>query len=136
MAQLPAVIDTKLALERYSAGESIREIAKTFGCSHIALYNRLLTECPDEWKAIASSNALTDLEQAEQDLKTAPDMLSVTRARGWADIQRWKLERLLRRYFGQDQHVGAGAAVQINIGIARKDAQPEVQVIEVKANDS
>ena len=102
MAQLPAVIDTKAALERYSNGESIRQIAQSIGCSNVALYNRLLTEVPDEWKAIASSNALLHLDQAEEDLKTAPDMLSVTRARGWADIQRWKLERLLRRYFGQD----------------------------------
>src|SRR5258708_5342554 len=80
MAQLPAVIDTKKAIERYSSGETIRDIAKSIGCSHVALYNRLLTECPEEWKAIASSNALSDLDEAEDNLKTAPDMLSVTRA--------------------------------------------------------
>jgi hypothetical protein len=118
MSQLPAVIDTKSALERYSNGESIRDIAKSMGCSHVALYNRLLVECPEEWKALASSNALSDLDEAEHDLKTAPDMLTVTRARGWADIQRWKLERLLRRYFGQDQAVTA-QAVQININLRR-----------------
>ena len=137
MSQLPAVIDTKLVLERYAKGESIRSIAKDIGCHHVAIYNRLLTECPDEWKAIASSNALTDLDEAEQELKTAPDMLTVTRARGWADIQRWKLERLLRRYFGQDQ-IQSHAAVQINIGIARTSSTQDEQAIDVEviATDS
>ena len=130
MAQLPAAIDTKAVLERYSQGETIRDIAASIGCSHVAIYNRLLTEAPDEWKAVASSNALTDLDQAEQDLKTAPDMLTVTRARGWADIQRWKLERLLRRYFGQDQAAGSAPQVAIQINLRRSDAVEVKPLIE------
>lgn len=105
MAQLPAVIDTKQAIERYKSGETIKQIAKSFGCSHVALYNRLLAESPEEWKAVASSNALANFEEAEEELRTAPDMLTVTRARAWAELQRWKLENLLRKYFGRDQAV-------------------------------
>lgn len=92
-----------------------------------------MAEAPDEWKALASSNALADLEEAEQDLKTAPDMLAVTRARGWAEIQRWKLERLLRRYFGQDGHAASVMPIQINIGIRREDATNAVQQEVIQA---
>ena len=134
MAQLPAVINTKEAIERYSKGESIREIAKSFGCSHVALYNRLMAEAPEDWKAIASANALASLDEAENELKTAPDMLTVTRARGWAEIQRWKLERLLRRYFGQDSIPQGANAVQININLRRsadQTAPSDTQVIDI-----
>ena len=78
-----------------------------------------MTEMPEDWKALASANALANLDEAEQDLKTAPDMLTVTRARGWAEIQRWKLERLLRKYFGQDAPQQQ-QAVQININLRRE----------------
>jgi hypothetical protein len=65
---------------------------------------------------------LSEIEEAEKDLKEAPDQLAVTRARERLASARWMLERLLRGIYGQDQQAtsGSGISITLNIGAEHK----------------
>lgn len=112
-----ATVKASTVLDRYEQGQSILRQAKNLKVSHVALYAHLLKHFPERWKEIASASALVDLEEATEEMRDAPDMLTLMRGRALSDLQRWKLERLLRRYFGQDTLPGSGQAVQININL-------------------
>ena len=127
--------DPKDVLDRVLNEESTKDIAKSFGVTRSALNQWLLSTAETEWKAAQVVRAYKRKEEAEDEMDSAEDALSLARARERLRAAQWDLERVCRRIYGQD-HVGqVAAAVQINIGIARKDAQVEAQVIEVKGND-
>jgi len=102
-------------LERYQGGETIAEIARDIGCTDPPIYHALLEHDADRWKAIASAHALSRLDNAENDAKVAGDALSLARARTMGEFSRWKLEKLLRRYFGQDIPADLAGRITINI---------------------
>lgn len=108
-------------LHRALNDEKLADIAKDIGVSRSGINQALLKYSEEEWKSVQSARALTELQSAEQELETAPDMLTVSRARERLRSAQWQLERLHRRLFGQqDQAVSGGSAVQINIGIVRR----------------
>lgn len=121
--KLPATKEerTQAALDiiaRYEEGESVYAIAEELGLTNAALYKLMLHYAADEWKEAASAKALANLEDAELRMETAPDALEVTRAREQIKSAQWKLERLLARYFGQQQQAQQ-AQVVINIAPIR-----------------
>ena len=130
-----AAVDPKTVLQRYEAGESIAQIAQTLDVTDAGMYRFLLRTDPELWKELSSAHALAELDRAELETVEAQDKLSLARACARADHAKWKLERLLRRYFGQDQAHGSGPGVQINVNISPRTSNPvsvDAQVIESK----
>ena len=126
LSQLPADTRDSIlqdAIDRYSKGESAHEIAVSHGIDVNTLYRHLIEHREADWRTAKISLAIAELDKAEQDLKRASDKLGVSRAREEIRSRQWQLERLFRRIYGQDQPASGHAAVQINIGIRRQDAQ-------------
>ena len=113
--ELHAVLDN--AIQCYGDGASIYAIALDLGIEHTTLYRQLLKHREGEWKDAKVSRAIADLEEAEQNLKTAPDALALSRAREVCRAAQWHLERLKRSLYGQEAQAGLGSAVQININL-------------------
>jgi len=118
-AELSAVLDR--AIEDYGRGISVYAIADALGVEHTTLYRQLVKHRESDWREAKVSRALAELEEAEEQLKTAPDALALTRARERCRAAQWQLERLMRRIYGQDVPQQA-QAVQININLRREQA--------------
>jgi hypothetical protein len=113
--------------------ERLRDIAPKLGVSKTALSQALLKYCEDDWKNIQVAKAWVQVENAEDELETAQDMLAVQRAQHRLKSAQWQLERLHRRLFGQEapSQLGSGT-VHIHIGIDReiKDVTPRALLDE------
>jgi hypothetical protein len=97
-------------------------MAPEYGVSDVTIYALLLRDHEDDWKEVQRARAMARLEKSQKELETAPDALSLARARERVRSAQWELERLLRRLYGQDQQPAAGNAVQININLRREEA--------------
>lgn len=109
-------LDTNTVLARYQT-ETIEQIAQSLGASDVGLYLKIIREAPEQWKEHQAAKALRDLERAEERLEGANGMLEIARAREVLKSAQWRLERVLRRIYGQDQPSSVGQAVQININL-------------------
>ena len=139
-------VDPKSVLDRYLSDESTTDIAKSYGVTRQALGQFLLKTAEAEWKDVQVARAIARKESADDDLDKIGTKiqgadaderqrltLSLAHARERLKSAQWDLERVCRRIYGQDQPPNAGAAVQINIGIARSASQ--VVDAEVIATD-
>jgi F0F1-type ATP synthase epsilon subunit len=129
--------DPKDVLLRVLNEESTKDIALSFGVTRSALNQWLLDTAETEWKAAQVARAYRRKEEAEDELDTAADSLSLARAREKLRAAQWDLERVCRRIYGQDAPPQGVNAVQININLRRSadgTAQDAAQVIDVKAN--
>lgn len=116
-------INVQDVLARYEAGEEIRDICKSYGTSHVTVYKRVIEHAEEAWKAVQVARAIARKEAAEEELDTAPDMLTVARARERLKSAQWDLERVCRRIYGTDSPPNQGQGViQINIGITRPES--------------
>lgn len=125
-AKLQAVI------ARVINDEKLADIAKDLGLSRSALNMALLEYSQEDWQKAQVARAVTELEQAQDERESAPDMLTLVRARDREKSAQWKLERLMRRLFGQDAPAQS-QAVQININLRRADLQrqdPDTLVVD------
>ena len=102
-----------LILKRYEHGEGIEAIAKDLGITPPAIYRYLARHAQEEWKEYQAANALHAYQVAEDELKTATDGVTLSRARELVKSQQWKLERVLRKIYGQD---APSVNIQINLG--------------------
>jgi len=132
-----AKVDPNVLLTRYMNGESGVDIARSFGVTRQALSLYMLRHAEDQWRDVQVAKALTRLEQAEDAMEGAPDMLALSRAREQARSAQWQLERLCRRIYGQDVPQSV-AAVQVNINLRRESATNAAQhkVIEADVSKS
>ena len=92
-------------LEAYSNGQQVAEIAPQFGVSDVTIYALLLRDHQDTWKDVQTARALARLERSTAELDSAPDALSLARARETLRGAQWELERLLNRLYGPKQEV-------------------------------
>jgi hypothetical protein len=131
---LPALrgADPKTILARYLSDESTKIIAADYGVTRQALGQFLLKHAETEWKDAQVSRAIARKEAAEDEFDSIGSRiegadkdererlgLTLSLAREKLKAAQWDLERVCRRIYGQDQPMGAGATVQINIGIRR-----------------
>jgi hypothetical protein len=110
-------------LARYLAEESTKEIAASLGVTRAALNYWLLEYAEKEWKAAQVVKALKRKEQAEDDMETAADPLTLARCRELLKAAQWDLERVCRRIYGQDvtpDQLGR-VSITLNIGAGHKD---------------
>jgi hypothetical protein len=115
-------VDPNDVIERYLAEESSTHIAQSLGVTRSALNQWLLINAEPEWKAAQYIKAAKRKEEAEDEIDTAQDPLSLARAREKLRAAQWDLERVCRRIYGQDAPPQGGNAVQININLRREDA--------------
>ena len=121
LKNLPAERCAELAdeiLEKYRAGQQIKDLAPTYGLSHTTVYELLLRTREEEYRAAQSARSLARLETARNDLEKAADPIQINRAEKLIKTYQWDLERLARRLYGQSESESANL-IQINIGIDR-----------------
>ena len=111
-----ATVDIPTILARYHQ-EPISQIAKSLGVSDVAIYLHVLKHNPEGWKDHQAAKALHELEQADRTLQEAPDALSLGRGREALRSAQWKLERVLKRIYGQDTVPTSSVPVQITINL-------------------
>jgi hypothetical protein len=112
-------VTAESVLARYLAEETTTQIAKSLGVTRSALNYWLLEHCEKEWKSAQIIRAMKRKEDAEDAIETAPDALTLARAREALRAAQWDLERVCRRIYGQDAPPNAGAGVNININLRR-----------------
>ena len=128
------LLDT--VLDQYECGQPVSTLAAALGIDDATIYRNLAKYRPDEWIEISSARAHARVEQAAKELELAPDAIAVARAREQLAHQRWLLERLNRRMFGQDSTPGHNAALQININLVRDSISKDAQVIDADTQSS
>lgn len=126
------------ALELYEQGVEIENAAPTIGVPARTLYRWLVTNASDQWKDAQQGRALADFEQARKKrdeaaqaldrLKEQLDTEGITEPaeRNWRltharevlrsadtqlDHQKWLIERLIRKLYGQDRQVNVSIEV-------------------------
>lgn len=139
----------KRALELYDEGIEIEESAEQLGVPARTIHRWLASNSPDEWKQAQQGRAQADYEKARKRRQEAANVLESLKQtltdegvveaqdKQWRlaharevlraadtelDHQKWLLERLIRKLYGQDAPVGSGNAVQININLRSADA--------------
>ena len=133
LANLPEERRAEIAqsvLERYINGEQVAQMAPDYGVSDVTIYALLLREREEDWKEVQRARALARLERAQGEMETAPDVLSLARARERVKSAQWELERLLRRLYGQDQQADSGGKLSIVLNIGQREPLDVVGVQE------
>lgn len=130
---------TSKALELYEQGIEVEQSAPIIGVPARTLYRWLSTNAADEWKEAQQGRALADFEKARKAREEAANTLNDLKAkldeegiqepqeRNWRlaharevlkaadtqlDHQKWLIERLIRKLYGQDRQV----QVTIDVG--------------------
>jgi len=118
------------ALSAYEQGQQLPDFATAAGIGYRTLMRAILAAAPDEWYELQSVRAEERLHKAEDELENqTSDALVISRARESARAAQWRLERLNRRRYGQDQAPNTGQ-VAISIHITRTEP---AQAIDIKA---
>lgn len=115
-------VDPKGILDRLLNDESTKDIAASFGVTRSALNYWLIEHCDAEWKASQIIRAVKRKEEAEDDLDTAQDQLTLLKAEKRLKAAQWDLERVCRRIYSQDQPA-VTQAVQVIINMRRPEAE-------------
>jgi hypothetical protein len=130
-------------INKYLDGQSTVDQAKEYGVTRQRLNQILLQHAEHEWRTAQVAQAATVVEEAEEEVKTAPDVLALARARERLKAAQWRLERLCSRIFGQKQEITHSVHPILNITVAGStqvavqqpdiiDVVPEQQIIETK----
>lgn len=125
-------VNPQAVVQRYIAGETIKDMAAQYGVQDTAMYHFLLRNCPEDWKAakLAKAHALTDGGIEELDRSQEP--LSVAIAREKIRAGQWDLERLDRQNYGREDHNINITFVDLGERLrrAKERSQGNCQVIE------
>jgi len=149
------------ALQIYEDGKEIEDAARELAVPARTIYRWLSTNAVDRWHEAQKGRALADFESARKRRDEArltleglkqtlsEEQVNEPAERNWRltharevlraadtelDHQKWLLERLIKRIYGQDQHANTGQAVVINIDFgAAKTTPSDGQVIDIPA---
>ena len=90
-------------LARYIGGEKIREIAKEYGVSRVAMYSFLMRNVHAEWIEAQRGRAIANKEMYEEDLEESTNPIEIAKARELLRAAQWDLERVDRKTYGRDE---------------------------------
>jgi hypothetical protein len=99
-------------LQDLENGKGISVQASEHGVTAAGIYRKLLAHAPERWKAAQAAQALAKLEDTENGLGVAQTGVEVNRAAQLWRLQAWKLERVARSIYGDQQTL----TLNINIG--------------------
>jgi len=114
----------KEVLKRVLNEKSTKDIAASYGVTRSALNQWLLVHAETDWKAAQYIRAAKRKDEAEEEIDSASDALSLARAREKLRAAQWDLERVCRRIYGQDSATMSAQAVTINI-VAGQPRKPQ-----------
>lgn len=127
-------LDPAEVLNEYLHGRSTKEIAAANGISRQALNDWLLRKDEEGWKRAQSIVAEEDAERAREVRQSIQDKLGTANkeerdrlnialacARDDERGAMWRLERVNRRIYGQDQPPNGAAQVAIQINLRRSE---------------
>lgn len=132
------------AIERYSRGEQIAEIAQDYGLADVSIYRYLLSDRQEEFRQAQVGRAMNEFEQAKANrdecarkLREAPDQLELNRYTQLLKVaeheekrSQWLLERVLAKIYGSDQtKQQAPVAIQINLN---RQSKEEIEITSAK----
>ena len=107
-------------LTRVLNEESTKDIAASFGVTRSALNQWLLANAEGDWRTVQIIRAHKRKDEAEDEIETAPDALSLARAREKLKAAQWDLERVCRRIYGQDVTPDQLGRISITLNIGEK----------------
>ena len=108
-----ALADPQQVLQRYLNGETSNQIAESFGCTRQALGYFLRKTAPEPWQEAQIVLAIERKEQAEDEIGSAPDPLSLARAREQLRGAQWDVERVFNRIYGVKQEIAHTGTVTV-----------------------
>ena len=108
-------------LKRVLNEESTKDIAQSYGVTRSALNQWLLETAETQWRAAQVARAYRRKEEAEDEMDTATDSLSLARARERLKAAQWDLERVCRRIYGQDVTPDQLGRVSITLNIGGRE---------------
>jgi hypothetical protein len=117
-------------LNRVLNEESTKDIAASLGVTRSALNQWLLSTAEEQWKAAQVIRAYKRKEEAEDEMDTAQDALSLARAEKRLKAAQWDLERVCRRIYGQDVTPDQLGRVSITLNISGAEPQSTATIIE------
>lgn len=100
-------------LSGIAAGKSLKALADEFNVSDVAILRRV--EDDPNYKPYRRIGLQLRMGQREQELESAADNVSVTRADRLLGHARWLAERLDSETFGQKSHMTADLNVSVTI---------------------
>ncbi|MCR4298098.1 MAG: hypothetical protein NUV75_04985, partial [Gallionella sp.] len=116
----------RMLASRYLDGEDIASLAVEYDVTRDRLYQILVEGDSDAWRSAQSAKALTAFQDTKEQLESAPDGLSLARARELHKSAQWQLEKLLRRLYGDDKTaINVNAAGQVSIQIVSYSGQDQ-----------
>ena len=136
--KIPSDLNPDEVIDRYLVAETTTKIARQYGLSRRALVAWLRDVRPEEWKRVQIIRALIKKEDSETGLETAPDALSLARARECLRSAQFDLERLDSRNWGQKQEVSVSGTINFTTAIREiserrlGNVAPEPQIIDVQ----
>jgi hypothetical protein len=98
-------VNPEAIVQRYIAGEKIKDMASQYGVSRIAMYHFLLRHVPEDWMAAQKAKAFAMKEQGEELITDAEDPLELGKGREQLRAGQWDLERVDRKNYGRDETV-------------------------------
>jgi hypothetical protein len=98
-------VDPLSVIERYIAGEKMKNMAQQYGVSDVAMYAFLLRHVPEEWYGAQKARAFAHKERGENGLENPRDPLALGAAREQLRAGQWDLERVDRKVYGRDEQV-------------------------------
>ena len=115
------------ALELVELGHTLKEIAAQLQVQRTQLISWLLREQPDKYRQSQEYIASVCAAGLLKDIEDAPDQLALSRAREYARVVLWLLERRYPKLYGARQeikHTGNFGPL-INITLSATTSQPQ-----------
>lgn len=106
------------ALRLYGEGMPVKLLAEQIGITDVSLYKLFLRHYPDEFRELQGANALSKLQNAEDELEKVETMALVSRAQARIKAHQWRLERVLSKLYGAKQELTLNTQPVMNVYIA------------------
>jgi hypothetical protein len=106
-------------LTEYLEGKRTAEIAESLGVTRERLSYYLLALAEEDWRAAQLQRAIRRMEDAEQEIDEAQDMIQLNKANAKLRSAQWTLERLCRRIYGESPPPSQAQALQVVINLRR-----------------
>lgn len=123
LAVIPKDLLPSEVIDRYLSDERTADIAASYGVHRSRLNQWLLEYAESHWRNAQVARAVTAKEQAQDDLATASDPLSLARAREQLRAAQWDLERLFSRLFGPKQELTVTVQPVLNIAVVQQTVE-------------
>lgn len=112
----------------YLEGDSVKDLCKRLGISASKGYAMLLHHQEHAFKDAQVARGLAELEAAEADMADEKgDGLKLARAEKRVKAAQWKLERLYKKFFGQQQPATEMPTIVIEISGVRDGGNKRIE---------